>query len=131
MSGGTDGLTDEGMTDEARARLHAEAVAITAELVAIDSTNTGDPATIGDGETRVCLRIAELLDEVGITCNKNAIPYDKQKPFVTSGIRVGTPAVTTPMTGIWPGRTLVTMERLRPLAWGDSSSPLSCRAWIW
>ena len=36
-----------------------------------------------------------LLDEVGITCNKNAIPYDKQKPFVTSGIRLGTAATTT------------------------------------
>ncbi len=35
------------------------------------------------------------LDEVGITCNKNAIPFDPQKPFVTSGIRLGTPAVTT------------------------------------
>ena len=36
-----------------------------------------------------------LLDEVGITCNKNAIPYDKEKPFVTSGIRLGTAAVTS------------------------------------
>ena len=36
-----------------------------------------------------------LLDEVGITCNKNAIPYDKQKPFVTGGIRLGTAAVTS------------------------------------
>lgn len=36
-----------------------------------------------------------LLDEVGITCNKNAIPFDTQKPSVTSGIRVGTAAVTT------------------------------------
>jgi glycine hydroxymethyltransferase len=36
-----------------------------------------------------------LLDEVGITCNKNAIPFDIQKPFVTSGIRLGTAAVTT------------------------------------
>lgn len=35
------------------------------------------------------------LDEVFITVNKNAIPNDPQKPFVTSGIRVGTPAVTT------------------------------------
>ncbi len=35
------------------------------------------------------------LDEVRITCNKNAIPFDPQKPFVTSGIRLGTPAVTT------------------------------------
>jgi len=36
-----------------------------------------------------------MLDEVGITCNKNAIPFDKQSPFVTSGIRLGTPATTT------------------------------------
>ena len=36
-----------------------------------------------------------LLDEVGVTCNKNAIPFDTQKPFVTSGIRLGTAAVTT------------------------------------
>ncbi|MBQ5312047.1 MAG: serine hydroxymethyltransferase, partial [Oscillospiraceae bacterium] len=35
------------------------------------------------------------LDEVYITVNKNAIPNDPQKPFVTSGVRVGTPAVTT------------------------------------
>ena len=35
------------------------------------------------------------LDEVQITCNKNAIPNDPEKPFVTSGVRVGTPAVTT------------------------------------
>lgn len=35
------------------------------------------------------------LDEVGITVNKNTIPNDPEKPFVTSGIRVGTPAVTT------------------------------------
>jgi glycine hydroxymethyltransferase len=38
---------------------------------------------------------ANALQEVGITCNKNLIPYDTQKPTVTSGIRLGTPAVTT------------------------------------
>ena len=35
------------------------------------------------------------LNKAGITCNKNAIPFDPQKPFVTSGIRLGTPAVTS------------------------------------
>jgi glycine hydroxymethyltransferase len=35
------------------------------------------------------------LDDVGITVNKNAIPYDPAKPFIASGIRIGTPAVTT------------------------------------
>ena len=36
-----------------------------------------------------------LLDEVGITTNKNAVPFDTQKPFVTSGLRLGTAAVTS------------------------------------
>ena len=36
-----------------------------------------------------------LLDSVHITCNKNTIPYDTQKPFIASGIRLGSPAMTT------------------------------------
>jgi glycine hydroxymethyltransferase len=37
----------------------------------------------------------EVLEKVDITCNKNMVPNDKRSPFVTSGIRLGTPAVTT------------------------------------
>jgi glycine hydroxymethyltransferase len=37
----------------------------------------------------------ELLERVGITCNKNTVPFDEESPFVTSGVRLGTPALTT------------------------------------
>ena len=39
--------------------------------------------------------VANLLERVGITANKNTVPNDPQSPFVTSGIRLGVPAVTT------------------------------------
>ena len=39
--------------------------------------------------------LEKLLDSVNITCNKNTIPNDPKSPFVTSGVRLGTPAVTT------------------------------------
>jgi glycine hydroxymethyltransferase len=43
----------------------------------------------------------EALHRVGITVNKNAVPGDPQKPWVTSGVRMGTPALTT--RGMGPG----------------------------
>lgn len=42
----------------------------------------------------------EALDRAGITCNKNAIPNDPEKPFVTSGVRLGTASVTTAGMGV-------------------------------
>ena len=42
---------------------------------------------------------AAALDAAGIICNKNTIPFDKNSPFVTSGIRIGTASVTTRACG--------------------------------
>lgn len=38
---------------------------------------------------------SESLERAGITCNKNGVPFDPEKPMVTSGVRLGTPAATT------------------------------------
>ncbi|WP_309123225.1 serine hydroxymethyltransferase [Paenibacillus sp.] len=55
-------------------------------------------------------KVAEkLLDEIGITVNKNAIPNDPAGPMVTSGIRIGTPAVTTRGMGVDAMRTIATI----------------------
>lgn len=54
-------------------------------LMLLDLTDTG--VTGKEAE--------KMLDEVGITVNKNAIPFDTKSPFITSGIRIGTPASTT------------------------------------
>ncbi len=54
-------------------------------LILVDTMSLG--ITGLDAET--------ILDKINITCNKNTIPYDKQSPKVTSGIRIGSPAMTT------------------------------------
>ena len=47
-------------------------------------------------EKPVTGKVAEIaLDEAGITVNKNTVPNEKRSPFITSGVRIGTPALTT------------------------------------
>ena len=66
----------------------------------------------------------EALDRAGITCNKNAIPNDPEMPFVTSGLRLGTPAVTTAGMGeAGDGRD---RRADRP---GPAARPTTRRAW--
>lgn len=54
-------------------------------LMLLDLTDTG----------RTGKEVEQLLDRVNITVNKNTIPFETQSPFITSGIRIGTPSVTT------------------------------------
>lgn len=54
-------------------------------LMLVDLTETGKTGK----------EVENLLDKVSITVNKNAIPFDTRSPFITSGIRIGTPAVTS------------------------------------
>lgn len=87
-------------------KVYQQQVVLNAKTLATALSNKG--LRIVSGGTDNHLMMADLrgqnitgkaaehaLDEVGITVNKNAIPYDTESPFITSGIRVGTPAVTT------------------------------------
>ena len=55
------------------------------------------------------------LDEVHITANKNTVPGEKRSPFVTSGVRVGTPAVTT--RGMGPAEMKVIADCIADCIW--------------
>jgi glycine hydroxymethyltransferase len=87
-------------------RAYAEAVAANAKALAETLAEGGLDLVSGGTDTHLMLvdlrpkgltgRAAETaLGRAGITCNKNGIPFDPEKPMVTSGIRLGTPACTT------------------------------------
>ena len=54
-------------------------------LILIDLTNKGQPGKV----------VSQALNRAGIVCNSNTVPYDPRKPFDPSGIRIGTPAITS------------------------------------
>ena len=82
-------------------KIVANAKALAGELLSLDfhlvSGGTDNHLILVNLTTKgVTGKVAEAaLDRAGITVNKNAVPFDTQSPFVTSGIRVGTPAATT------------------------------------
>jgi glycine hydroxymethyltransferase len=62
----------------------------------------------------------EALDAAGITCNKNAIPNDPEKPFVTSGLRLGTASVTTAGMGVAEMREIASLMAVVLRSVGDA-----------
>jgi glycine hydroxymethyltransferase len=94
----------EAMTDEYKAWAHQ--VVKNCAAIAKDLVADGFRLVSGGTDNHLCLvdvtakgltgkAAADALDETGIIVNKNAIPFDKNSPFVTSGIRIGTATVTT------------------------------------
>ena len=87
-------------------KIYARAVVGNAQILAQTLLENGFDIVTGGTDTHLMLvdlrskgltgRAAEeSLDRAGITCNKNGVPFDPEKPTVTSGIRLGTPAATT------------------------------------
>lgn len=87
-------------------KLYQEQVALNAKALAAALMKDGATLVSGGTDNHLMLvdvrsfgltgkEAEKLLDEVGITVNKNTIPFDPASPFVTSGIRIGTPAVTS------------------------------------
>jgi len=83
--------------DQVLANAHVMAASLAAGGARIVSGGTDNHLMLVDlSPLGITGRDAEKwLDEANITVNKNAIPFDKKSPFVTSGIRIGTPAITT------------------------------------
>lgn len=90
---------------------YQQSILLNAQALAKGLTNRGFRLITGGTDNHLMLvdvrnkkvtgKVAEkALDKAGITANKNSIPNDPEKPFVTSGLRLGTPAVTTRGMGV-------------------------------
>jgi glycine hydroxymethyltransferase len=116
-------------------RRYAGAVVENAKVLAATLVEAGLEIVSGGTDSHLMLvdlrplgltgRDAEIsLERAGITCNKNGIPFDPQKPTVTSGIRLGSPAATTRGFGTDEFRTVgrYIVEVLRALAQGPADN---------
>lgn len=94
----------EALTDDFKA--YAKQVRKNAKMLSDELQKDGIRIVSGGTDTHVMLadvkalgitgKVAQnVLDEIGITCNKNTIPFETLSPFITSGIRLGSPALTT------------------------------------
>lgn len=94
----------EAMTDEFKE--YARQVILNAKAMAEELMREGFRIVTGGTDSHIVLvdlrnfgltgkEVEEALGKANITVNKNAVPFDPQKPWITSGIRIGTPAVTT------------------------------------
>ncbi len=105
---------------------HALAETLVARGVNIVSGGTDNHLMLVDLRPKgVTGKVAEeALERAGLTCNKNAIPFDPEKPFVTSGIRLGTPAGTTRGFGVEEFKQIGNLigDVLDGVAKGDNSA---------
>lgn len=94
----------EALTDDFKTYSHQ--ICLNAKALSNELIRSGIRVVSGGTDTHVLLadvttlgingkEAQNVLDEVGITCNRNTIPFEKLSPFVTSGIRLGSPALTT------------------------------------
>ncbi|NLY46506.1 MAG: serine hydroxymethyltransferase [Tissierella sp.] len=94
----------EALTDEFKE--YQKQIILNAKVLAEELSKNGFRLVSGGTDTHLVLldvrsknltgkKAEALLDEVGVATNKNTIPFDPESPFTTSGIRIGTPAVTT------------------------------------
>ncbi len=119
----------EAMTDEFRA--YGRRVVENAAILASELTARGFSLVSGGTDNHLMLldlRNSDLtgkelearLDEVHITANKNTVPGEPRSPFVTSGVRIGTPAVTT--RGFGPEEMKLTASFIERVAFGDEAA---------
>jgi len=95
----------EAMTDDFKT--YQKKVVENAKVLAKELKSLGHKIVSGGTDTHLFLvsfidvpkvtgkKVEKALDKAGITLNKNTVPFDPEKPFVTSGVRIGTPAITT------------------------------------